>query len=91
MKPVSPGATAGLMVGLAVFIYTRVVKQRRTGTLFRIPFSWEPPTRAAIRHRVWNPADRRLFTPHVFGWGWSINGYELLRRLGLVSQASGRP
>jgi Family of unknown function (DUF5808) len=39
-----------------------------------------PPTIARIRERWWNPDDSRLFTPHVFGVGWSVNLYRLTRR-----------
>jgi uncharacterized protein DUF5808 len=40
-----------------------------------------------LRERLWNPRDRRLFTPHVFGWGWSVNFYELFRRLKRLGRA----
>jgi uncharacterized membrane protein len=35
------------------------------------------------RERFWNAEDPRIFTPKVFGWGWSINFYQVVRRLGL--------
>ena len=53
----------------------------KTGTFLGIPYDWRRPTWAIIKERMWNPRDRRVFTPHVFGWGWSINFYEVLRRL----------
>lgn len=56
----------------------------KIGTFLGIPYDWRTPTWSVIGERMWNPRDRRLFTPHVFGWGWSINVYELLRRLGLT-------
>lgn len=59
-------------------------KQARVGTFLGIPYDWRWPTPAVWRERLWNPRDRRLFTPKVFGWGWSINLYELFRRLGLA-------
>jgi hypothetical protein len=35
--------------------------------------------------RLWRP--RKVpFTPHVFGWGWSLNLYEVLRRARLVAR-----
>ena len=49
-----------------------------------IPYDWRAPTAARVRQRGWNPDDRRIFTPKVFGWGYSINFYELGRRLGLM-------
>jgi hypothetical protein len=56
---------------------------KKTGNFWGIPFDWRWPTWSVIKERVWNSNDRRIFTPHVFGWGWSINLYEVLRRLGL--------
>jgi hypothetical protein len=53
----------------------------KIGTFLGIPYDWRWPTPAVIRERVWNPRDRRIFTPLVFGWGWSINFYELGRRV----------
>src|SRR5713101_2172687 len=38
----------------------------------------------ASKERLWNPEDHRVFVPKGLGWGWSINLYELLRRLKLV-------
>lgn len=60
--------------------------KRRTGTFFGIPYDWRRPTPENVRNRTWNPNDRRIFTPHAFGWGWSINIYEVLRRLHLVGR-----
>jgi hypothetical protein len=48
-----------------------------------IPYDWRWPTWQRIRARTWNPEDRRLLTPKAFGWGWTINFYELARRFGL--------
>ena len=42
-----------------------------------IPYDLRKPTFSRIRERWWNPEDPRLFTPHVFGVGWSINLYQL--------------
>lgn len=32
----------------------------------------------------WNPHDPRLLTPKSFGWGYDINFYELLARMGIM-------
>jgi Family of unknown function (DUF5808) len=56
----------------------------KTGRFLGIPYDWRRPTRSRFKQRLWNRRDRRLFTPHAFGWGWSVNLYELLRRLRLV-------
>jgi hypothetical protein len=57
--------------------------KEKTGKFLGIPYDWRWPTWSVIKERMWNPNDRRIFTPHVFGWGWSLNLYEVLRRLGL--------
>lgn len=43
----------------------------------RVPYDLRWPTPARVRDRLWNPADRRIFVPTVFGVGWTVN----LRRL----------
>ena len=54
----------------------------RTGTFLGLPYDWRRPTLARVKQRWWNPDDRRLFTPKVFGWGLDLNLYELIRRIG---------
>jgi uncharacterized membrane protein len=63
----------------------------RTGTFLKIPYDWRWPTWVVIKERMWNPQDQRLFTPHVFGWGWSLNVYEVLRRVGVIDRSRSRP
>lgn len=57
--------------------------ERKTGTWLGIPYDWRRPDRARLKARWWNPNDRRLFTPRAWGWGYDLNVYELLRRVGL--------
>lgn len=38
-----------------------------------IPYDFRPPTLDRLRQAWWNPDDERIFTPHTFGIGWSIN------------------
>lgn len=57
---------------------------KKTGTFLHIPYDLRWPTWSVITERMWNRDDPRIFTPHVFGWGWSINLYQLFRRLGLI-------
>lgn len=56
------------------------------GKFWGIPYDWRKPTWTVIKERVWNPKDKRIFTPHIFGWGWSINLYQLLRRLNIIKE-----
>jgi hypothetical protein len=58
-------------------------KRKRVGKFLKIPYDFRWPTPAVWRERCWNAEDPRVFTPHVFGWGWSINLYQVARRLRL--------
>jgi hypothetical protein len=59
------------------------VSGKRSGTWLGIPYDWRRPTRARVRERWWNPDERRVLTPKVFGWGYDLNVAEILRRLRL--------
>ena len=56
---------------------------KSNGTFLGLPYDFRPPTLARFRQRLWNRKDRRLVVPKAFGWGYDVNLYELLRRLGL--------
>lgn len=43
-----------------------------------IPYNWQWPTWKGINKRIWNKSDHRLFPPKAYGWGYTINFYELL-------------
>lgn len=51
-----------------------------------IPCDLQLPTWEHVRERAWNPVDRRLLTPRAFGWGYDLNVYELLARLGFIKR-----
>jgi hypothetical protein len=57
----------------------------KTGRFLGIPYDWRRPSVERLKERWWNREDARVFVPKVFGWGWAINLYELLRRLKLVA------
>lgn len=57
---------------------------RGTGTFLGLPFDWHRPTWFPVKERAWNLHDPRLLTPKSFGWGYDINFYELLARMGIV-------
>lgn len=42
-----------------------------------MPYDWRKPTMERAKSRMWNPDDRRFFTPKSFGAGWTINAYWL--------------
>ena len=56
------------------------VKEPRTGKFLGVPYDWRWPTLARTKERWWNPAEPRLFTPKVSGWGWAINFARLFGR-----------
>jgi Family of unknown function (DUF5808) len=69
------------LIGYAVAIELRKPPEERTwhGSIAgRIPYDLRPPTPARVRERLWNPADRRVAVPTVFGVGWTVNLGRLL-------------
>jgi hypothetical protein len=47
------------------------------GRFGKMPYDLRPPTPERVAARMWNPHDRRLFTPKAFGWGYDLNFYWL--------------
>lgn len=64
-----------VLIGLA--LYDQFVRDPRyrtwEGDVFGVPYDFRPPTTDRLMLRWWNPDDGRVFTPHVFGVGWSVN------------------
>ena len=54
-----------------------------------VPYDFRMPTLDRLRERCWNPKDGRLFTPQVFGVGWTVNFYELQRRIMAGARSNG--
>jgi Family of unknown function (DUF5808) len=46
-----------------------------------VPYDLRRPTVARVRARVWNPGDRHIVVPTVFGVGWTVNVGGLIHRL----------
>ncbi len=51
------------------------------------PYDFRIPTIERFKESYWNPYERRVVTPRVFGVGWGINLYRLLENLGVIKQA----
>lgn len=51
-----------------------------------IPYDFRIPTKERLKEAYWNPMERRVFTPEVFGIGWAINFYRLLENIGVIEQ-----
>ena len=70
-------ATAFMVAAMVYAIRNR----QSSGRFVGVPYDFRFPTLRRMRERWWNPQDPRLFTPHVFGVGWSLNVHQLLVRL----------
>lgn len=72
------------VIGIALLF--RVLEQRGVkshGTFLGIPYDFRFPTLGRLKESFWNPGDSRVLTPHVFGWGYSLNLPAFLRWLRL--------
>jgi Family of unknown function (DUF5808) len=65
---------------------TQVVEMTWHGSIVGfVPYDLRMPSAARFRERLWAPEDSRVFTPQVFGVGWTVNigrVATLLRRRG---------
>ena len=69
---------------LGTALLFRVLEKRGVkshGAFLGVPYDFRLPTWGRLKASFWNPRDRRLLTPHVFGWGYSINVPTALRWL----------
>lgn len=69
---------------VATLVYAIKTKQSH-GKFVGVPFEFRFPTIKRVRERWWNPDDSRIFTEHVFGVGWSLNLYQVSKKLGIIS------
>ncbi len=74
-----------LTVGAAVYA---VRSGRPVGRFIGVPYDFRVPTADRIRDRLWNENDDRIFTPMVFGAGWSINFFRLVEKFRADNAAS---
>jgi uncharacterized membrane protein len=81
MKSLFRWKTIAAAFTVATIVYAIRTRQSH-GRFLRVPYDFRFPTLQRLKRRFWNPDDPRIFTPHVFGVGWSINAYQLLRQLG---------
>lgn len=54
------------------------------GDVFGVPYETRGATDAAVRSRIWAPADPRILVPRMFGLGWAVNLGAVAVRLGLL-------
>jgi hypothetical protein len=84
-SPVKSWRAVTALFTLATVAYA--LKARRShGTFLKVPFEFRVPTLQRIKERLWNPEESRVFTPRVFGIGWTLNFHRVLSLLGLVKR-----
>ncbi|MGE3270685.1 MAG: hypothetical protein AB7P40_18165 [Chloroflexota bacterium] len=80
---------ARILLVLAVLILPpialRAFGRPLRGSLLGMPYDFRPPTPSRVKHALWNPDSDRVLSPHVYGWGYSVNLHALGRRLGLLA------
>jgi hypothetical protein len=54
------------------------------GRVVGVPYDFRMPSINRLLERVWNPNDERIIVPQVFGLGWTVNLYQLKRRIQLL-------
>ena len=54
------------------------------GRVLGMPYDFRGASVDRVSARMWNPSDPRVFTPRLFGLGWTINFGALAVRLGLI-------
>ena len=69
-------ATSAFTVAVVVHAVTY---KKSHGKFLGVPFEFRVPAVNRVRKRWWNPEDPRIFTPHVFGVGWSLNVSQVQR------------
>jgi hypothetical protein len=59
--------------------YDCPVARKPQGRFLGIPYNWSRFTRPEIWKGIWDPSDRRLIRPKVYGWGWGVNFAAIVR------------
>ncbi len=56
-----------------------------TGNILIFPYDFRIPTAGRFLERWWNPDDERILTPDVFGVGWSVNLFQVMKHFKALS------
>jgi hypothetical protein len=59
-------------------------KRKWHGKVGFVPYDFRMPTWDRVKETYWNPYERHILTPQVFGLGWTVNFYALIENLGLI-------
>jgi hypothetical protein len=54
------------------------------GRILGMPYDFRGASAERVGERIWNPADPRIFTPRLFGVGWTINFGAVAVKIGLI-------
>jgi len=81
---------AGALAGAAVAKELDKPTEQRDwhGEVAGVPYDLRRPTAGKLRRSAWDPENPKLFVPHAFGVGWSVN---LARVAGILKQAAQPP
>jgi hypothetical protein len=68
-------AAAGALAGAAIARELDKPSDRRDwhGEVAGVPYDLRPPTMDKLRRSAWDPENPKVFVPHAFGVGWSVN------------------
>lgn len=68
-------AAAGALAGAAIARELDKPSDQRDwhGEVAGVPYDLRPPTMDKLRRSAWDPQNPKLFVPHAFGVGWSVN------------------
>ena len=70
-----------LFVALTVGALVYAIRSGQpVGRFIGMPYDFRVPTADRFRDRLWNEDDERIFTPMVFGVGWSINFFRVVEK-----------
>lgn len=77
-------AAAIALTAAAIASELRKEPRQRTwnGRVLGVPYDFRRPTRERVAERLWNPRSHQLFSPHVFGVGWTVNFARLKELIG---------
>ena len=85
MRQVSRLRKLTSLFALVTVVYALKTRQSH-GRFLRVPFEFRVPTPQRIRQRLWNPDEESIVMPQAFGVGWTLNLYQVARRLGLIGK-----
>jgi uncharacterized membrane protein len=81
--------TALTIIAMVIIAVVLLFKGGQHGKFLGIPYDFRTPNWRILQEKLWNPGNPDILTPHVFGWGYSINFGAIAKKLGLVGKGNG--